>query len=802
MRPVRLEMEGFAAFREPTVVDFDGVELFALVGPTGAGKSSVIDAMCFALYGSVPRYDDRRKVADAVSVGALECRVSLTFESGRTRYLATRVVRRGKNGAANTKEARLEVDGGDVLAGSEREMSRLVEQEVLGLSFAHFTRAVVLPQGEFARFLHDGPKERQQLLVELLGLGDYQEMMRAANLLAAEHQAAASMAEQRLAELADATPQQHELALARADGYAGLREELRGARADLDRLAQELSAAEAELDRCATLLGHLGAVAVPSELEELGDERARRAARLDTARAAAKEAEQERAARAEALAELGDRDALLAARGAHAQLAGLVERRVEAEAALAASRTVAESSRAALEEAEAECARAEAEVAGLQRAHAAHVLAGTLTAGDPCPVCEQVVAAVPRRARPSALGAAERVAATAAKARDRARRAVEEAGQDLARHDATRAGLAQSARELEDQVRAHPDPVVLDAGVAEHDAVRAALEAATEAEHRARRAEREAQQGVDALGEQLGRATRRFRAQRDPIVGAGAIPPEEAGDLIGDWRALAGWAAETREELDRVARAATAAAQEARTARDARLGALRARADELGLDARPDAPVDDLLERATEAEVDARSRAQRIAAELEEAARLSAQRAQVERDAELARLLAGLLRSDKFERWLLDEAFSRLATGASERLHSLSGGQYSLRFDEGGREFVVVDHRNADETRSVKTLSGGETFQASLALALTLADELAEMATGRAARLDSIFLDEGFGTLDPDTLDTVASTIEALGAGDRMVGLVTHVPELGERVPVRYRVAKEGRSSVVVQELS
>ena len=57
MKPVRLEVEGFTAFRKPTVVDFDGADLFALAGPTGAGKTSIIDAMTFALYGAVPRLD-------------------------------------------------------------------------------------------------------------------------------------------------------------------------------------------------------------------------------------------------------------------------------------------------------------------------------------------------------------------------------------------------------------------------------------------------------------------------------------------------------------------------------------------------------------------------------------------------------------------------------------------------------------------------------------------------------------------------------------------------------------------------
>ena len=72
MRPLRIEMSGFGAFREPTVIDLADVEFFALVGPTGSGKSTVIDAICFALYGSVPRYDDKRLVGSAMSLGRVE----------------------------------------------------------------------------------------------------------------------------------------------------------------------------------------------------------------------------------------------------------------------------------------------------------------------------------------------------------------------------------------------------------------------------------------------------------------------------------------------------------------------------------------------------------------------------------------------------------------------------------------------------------------------------------------------------------------------------------------------------------
>ena len=136
---------------------------------------------------------------------------------------------------------------------------------------------------------------------------------------------------------------------------------------------------------------------------------------------------------------------------------------------------------------------------------------------------------------------------------------------------------------------------------------------------------------------------------------------------------------------------------------------------------------------------------------------------------------------------------------ASATLLELSGGQFDLTHD--GRDFAVVDHADADSVRPVRTLSGGETFQASLALALALSAQLAGLAAGGTARLDAIVLDEGFGTLDEATLDVVASTLESLAAGgDRMVGVVTHVGALAERVPVRFRVSRTATGSTVERQ--
>jgi exonuclease SbcC len=189
MRPLRLDLAGFTVFREPTTVDFTDADFFALVGPTGSGKSTVLDAICFALYGTVPRWGDRRAIANALAPSCTEARVRLVFESAGARYVLTRVVRRDGKGSVATKGAAMELlpagfdlgrfdtgltneDLGDVVAGTPSEVDEAVLQ-VIGLPYEQFTKCVVLPQGDFAAFLHAKPAERQKILVNLLGLDVY-----------------------------------------------------------------------------------------------------------------------------------------------------------------------------------------------------------------------------------------------------------------------------------------------------------------------------------------------------------------------------------------------------------------------------------------------------------------------------------------------------------------------------------------------------------------------------------------------------------------------------------------------------
>jgi exonuclease SbcC len=197
---------------------------------------------------------------------------------------------------------------------------------------------------------------------------------------------------------------------------------------------------------------------------------------------------------------------------------------------------------------------------------------------------------------------------------------------------------------------------------------------------------------------------------------------------------------------------------------------------------------------AAQAKADADYAASRLAERAELQSRCNA----VNGQAQVAGLLAQLLRSDGFRAWLLEGALASLVADASEILFEMSAGQFELRTN--GKDLEVIDHNDADSARPVRTLSGGETFQASLALALALSRQIATLAASGSAKLESIFLDEGFGTLDDTSLDVVAETLETLASsGERMVGVITHVRALAERIPAQFQVTRTGARSTITR---
>ena len=173
-----------------------------------------------------------------------------------------------------------------------------------------------------------------------------------------------------------------------------------------------------------------------------------------------------------------------------------------------------------------------------------------------------------------------------------------------------------------------------------------------------------------------------------------------------------------------------------------------------------------------------RQNVERLSTQVERAAALRAELIDLESHSAQSQQLARDLRNDRFQRYLLEEAFCGLVQGASVRMKEWTN-RYTLDWDDGA--FYAIDHDNGGERRRAETLSGGETFLASLCLALQLSEEVLRMAG--AVQIDSLFIDEGFGSLDEESLEIVTEAIESLRTGGRMVGIITHIRALTERLP-------------------
>lgn len=790
MRPESLELEGFTAFREHTRIEFGDADLFAFTGPTGAGKSSLIDAMIFALYGKVPRLGEKL-VEPVISKGKQQARVRLDFALGGERYTAARVVRRTKSGAT-TKEATLE-RGGEVLARNAPELDSRVG-ELIGLDFQQFTTCVALPQGEFARFLQQRPADRQHLLSQLLGLKIYTQIRQVAYGHRVDAEAEVKVCDGMLGKLDEIGEADEAVAEARVAALDGLQSRTEKELARAEDLRRKREEAEFQQERRGRQVQVLDAAKTPSDARQLGAVRKQAEGALREARHARGQAEKALAQEQESRESLGDHaeHARRQARWSRqARLAGELE---AAERSVEETRTEHRKEEASLDEAESNAAAAREALERAECAHRAHALQGGLVVGEPCPVCEQKVARLPTGGETTALDALRAVLRKAERTTDAARKQRDEVKTAADGAERERQIKGREHAEVEAELVDEPDRERTELAIA---AIAKADGAVEEAERRAiaeRRAVEAAQREVDGLSDRESAAWTAYDGVRDSVAEL-EPPAPDRGDLLGSWTALETWAAAKRPELTAAAKALAEQtrrlAGEEEKARDRLAAAFSEAGVEFADD--PRQQVGDALSKAR----DALKEVQRI---LEERRKWNAQKKAAAERGEVAGALENHLRANRFERWLLTAAFRSLAADASKILRELSNEQYS--FEHNDRfEFDIVDHANADETRSAKTLSGGETFLASLSLALALSEQVAELATEGAARLESIFLDEGFGSLDADTLDTVATTIEELGA-KRTVGIVTHVRDLAERIPVQFRVSKTSATAVVERLVS
>lgn len=1112
MRPVRLDLDGFASFRQKSSIDFTDADYFALVGPTGSGKSTLIDGIVFALYGTAPRWGRANAIEYALAPTANRATVRLVFDLGPHRYVVAREVRRtGRTIGQKTSSLERLLDpaeesaGTVVIASDPKAIREEIENRIIGLSYEDFTQCVVLPQGRFADFLKAKTKDRQDILIKLLGADRYEQIRKAASARAQAARTRVGMLTSQLDSYQDATGDTVRMAHDRVQTLAAAQQAADRAGEDLTEARTAADTAARDLQDARDRLAHLRRIRPPDDLLEAQQQAATRRTILQAAQRAAAEAahthggirsdldaagdREQTAARLTAWTELADLQATHPALAEAAEQAGA--RRTTCGQALAAAETAVEAAATAERQAlddltrhrrtetdletrlttltavtvppdvpvladrwraaadataqaqedvhTAEAAQQGAEEAasagpavpileqaltlaealpgrrqaltaaadatgcarhGLDTAarrltaaqaaeraadHAleqartrdrARALRADLAAGDPCPVCGGTVHDDPAGTTPgpgtdqvavarahlddaraavaaargqhaaardtliaaqaahtqaeqrlgedeaalqgldlgsgsgttgrvdpaglrALLGDARRTTAAVPVARARTRQAratltktrqgldaAEQAGTQardaLTRtlatliplgHDGTQGGdLAQAWRQAADwagtragsvrdelttarhrtrtgeetagQAGRRLDQARGQVGAArtEHSAADLAadratrrldetatriadltrtlagqpdqattrarldhLDALTTAERRAyaqvrtTAAEVRQAQAAAAEAEQVLTASRtQLRDQAQAVHPLGP-PTLDLDDLTAAWSALTGWAAGqadtlTTRTLPGLETAQTRTQSAVRAAEEALTGQVAG----AGLPAVT--PLDHTRVQVTFADAVARAQATHATLRDRNRAReqISAQLQTATEQATVADTLEKLLRVNNFQKWLAGAALETLVVGASDALRELSGGQFDLTHENG--EFHIIDHTDADAMRSVRTLSGGETFQASLALALTLSEQLSGLTTTGRARLDSIFLDEGFGTLDADSLDVVAATLERLTQSDRMVGIITHVASLADRVPVRYAVTRDATGSRVVRE--
>jgi DNA repair protein SbcC/Rad50 len=819
MRPHELTVEGFRSYRERSTFDWRGRRLVGIVGPIGSGKSSIIDAISFALFGKTPAVE--RDTKSLIHQLCDQCHVQLVFEVDGEVWRVQRALR--SRGQAGSKLELVSQDGAEPdvpeIVTGERAINERIEG-LLGMDFRAFCRSVLLAQNRFSEFLKATAGDRDKVLKGVFGYDvlDAAQRVAKSRLDRAEGDLEALGDERRKI---DEARGRLEAARANADGAAARLRDLEAFAPEVERLTKERDTATADADACAERISSLVDVTAslpdPEDVEAAAADASAAEELVASAREALETAEQTLAQRVSELGDvasrLGDRERfrsfdrlvqqqeqesraleaasteLVQAERASAAAAALVEtRRVELEtilAALAAATDAEDVTSQILE-------RARAAHSDAQHAEMAHELRGALIAGKACPVCDQPVHAIPKARAAPKVAAAARAVAKAEAALEKSRHLREHTSQTRASvattvdEAAKRAEESASNREkTAERLRAAEAAIAttnaqLVEWLGEGDA-RTLLEARQAELDAAEREAEEARAAVDASRAQL-------EQTREAAAGSAQRLASFANRLAGAWgrlgedRDVTSDPAAIRDafvSLGETVLTRHAEAEQERTAAATRVEAATFATAELlasvGL-----SPGDDFRAELTQAGVRHGAAATEVAtleAEIGRANELEGRVVEAETRRDLARRLADDLKPSRFLAFLLEEERAELAELGSEHFEQLTDGAF--RFADDG-SFAVQDLNAAGTVRKADSLSGGETFLASLALALALA----EMVARGGGRLDSFFLDEGFGSLDPEHLDRAMDGVGRLVSENerRLVVLVSHVAEMRDAI--------------------
>ena len=918
MRPLQLTMSAFGPYAGQTQIDMDRLGesgLYLITGDTGAGKTTIFDAITFALYGEASgQARSSAMLRSKYAAPQTPTFVELTFLLRGQRFTVRRSPEyerqkaRGEGTVKNRPEAVMTYPDGHVTA-SYRGVTQEVES-LIGLSHDQFAQIGMIAQGDFRRILLAGTQERREIFRRIFHTERYAELERLLSERANAARREAEESERALLQHAQGlcVPPELEdqfaplakegafvripamMALAR-EGLA-LDEEKKARQAEAVRaLTQESAALEQRIGQAQTLLDNrrkleiavqridvqtanteaaqresAAAQALRPRADELagaiglGEAQLTEYAQADALAAqidAAQQDEQAQRAQAEKLAveqkalhegiakarrlvetlpevtaaQVTAQEAAARAKERAARLGVLAKALDEAErsgARAAKARALSDAAMAKKAQAQERYAAGEAAFYGAQAGY----MAQRLTDGAPCPVCGALHHPAPAALTEDAVSQEQL-------------RALREARTQAEEDAAARFGEAESARSACQAARQHAAQLCAELGVPEQDAAShtAAAQTAAAREQREQEAialERaERAKKLENTRRQIPEKEEQERGLQDAVLAA----QSRAASLHSEAEQKRIQLSQLRERLPHASLAAAQAALDAlkkekqaiglrmeraqlaeREAREAlaRLEASRAELARQIETAPAQEPMETLLEK--RAELARRADALRgegnalhlrIAKNGETLARMEKGMQDAQEKRERSRVIASLAMTangqlsgrDKvtLETFVQMTYFDRVLRRANRRLLQMTDGQYELRRlrmadnqrSQSGLDMEVVDHVNGS-SRSVRTLSGGETFKASLALALGLSDEIQENAGG--VGLDTLFVDEGFGSLDSQSLTQAIAVLAELTQGRRLVGIISHVEELGRRIERQLVVTKDraGESHVRV----
>lgn len=868
MTPVKLQMKAFGPYVEPVTLDFESglgdEKIFLIHGATGAGKTTILDGICYALYGETS--GKACKVEDMRSKGIADdvlTEVEFTFRLGTETYRVEREISYHPKKKDNKYQKKACLFRNEhPIAAKDSEIKRKIT-ELLGFNAEQFRQVILLPQGDFKKFLSADAEDRQKVLNVLFDSEPYQkveeEIAERAKVAASEAEelkntctalenrmkGASSQTVEEAAEKLSAAKQEVDALKKNFDAAQTLLTDgkiLAGKFADLRRTKSDLAAAQIQLDEAEKSFTTAQAEYRRREAEtnrrkELErdiqslEEIQKTLTDLNRRNDALKAADEKLARAKKALAECEQKATRYDAR--------LAELKAE-ELALAGADVQFEKAKTTLERARKRDAllreisrlkgafdleqkkssvvkeklqAAQIELTRLQIVNSAACLATQLKDGEPCPVCGSlehpaVIAA--------AIPTADEIQA--------AQKNVDRLTHDNSQQERTVAKMAGELSSRENQLKDYddvPDKATVEKILEDaHEKAKALADCRRHLDTGNRCIE-ENRAALKAADNDKNHAKDSVSKLKGEIDGLQSKVPDKYRDNARQLAVDLNAAKIESKQLDEAwqnAQKLFHAAKETKSARAATLNNIQKNFDALQAAVEGKTPPDlDSLDqqakaarRLYEAAIIAATKLESDFNALKEnSAKLTAVKAKLDAAEKISEMWRGL--SDvanatgrgeaalkiSFQRYYLSTMFNDVVAAANRRLLKMSSGRYLFQMKDAGKTKAKTAGLNLeiwDETtgaaRPVETLSGGESFLASLSLALGLASVVQNRVGG--IQLDTIFIDEGFGSLDMEALDHAISTIIEQSGG-RLVGIISHVEELKSQIPVRLEV-KAGKS--------